>query len=118
MTENEAKAIRWISNIRDDIVIVKEEVLDNKAMLDALPRTIRQERNINAEIIINAISELDKYRSIGTVEKCREAMKIHNKACSHQLAYYDHNGHRYNGQVRFTEGIGNHDGQGNPITLQ
>lgn len=62
--------------------------------------------------------ELKHYREIGTVEECREAMKIHNKAYSHQLAYYDHNGHRYNGQVRFTEGIGNHDGQGNSLTLR
>lgn len=74
MTENEAKAIRWIRNIKDDTVIVKEEIFDNKAMCcNILPRTIRKEININAEIIIKAISELDKYREIGTVEECREA---------------------------------------------
>lgn len=76
MTENEAKAIRWIRNIKDDTVIVKEEIFDNKAMCcNILPHTIRTEININAEIIIKAISELDKYREIGTVEECREAME-------------------------------------------
>lgn len=73
MTENETKAIRWIENIRDDTVIVKEEILDSDPMRDILPHVICQERNINAEIIIKAISELDKYRSIGTVEECQEA---------------------------------------------
>lgn len=76
MTESEAKAIRWIGNIRDDTVIVKEELLDNNAMCcNILPHIIRQEKNINAEIFINAISELDKYRAIGTVEECREVME-------------------------------------------
>lgn len=54
MTENEAKAVRWIKNIRDDAV----ETLD----------LVYPGRKEKTETIIDVFEELEQYRAIGTIE--------------------------------------------------
>lgn len=58
MTEKEAKAIKWLKDVRDHNVI-------NLEFMDLV-----------AQVLIRSIEELQKYREIGTVEKFQEASNI------------------------------------------
>lgn len=76
MTENEIKALNWIRNIKNDIVLLREEsILTIEEKLGSVPIFLRNEINVNAQIIERSLTELDEYRSIGTVSECQEAVE-------------------------------------------
>lgn len=71
MTENEAKVIRFMRNVKDDTIIIESDIIGDRSNLDYFFDIIHQEKNAYVGIIKESISELDKYRTIGTVEECR-----------------------------------------------
>lgn len=72
MTENEAKAVRFIEYIKKYAV----ETIDHIAKEDIIASTVTYTRKKEkAETILAMVEELEKYRAIGTVEECRAAME-------------------------------------------
>lgn len=70
MTENEAKAIMWIENIKDDAVRTIDHMAKNEPNVSPMLYANLKKK---AETIINVYEELEQYRAIGTVEECRKA---------------------------------------------
>ena len=70
MTENEVKAINWMKNVRDDAIVTLDHIEKNEPNVSPMLYAGRKEK---AETIIKGFEELEQYRSIGTVEECREA---------------------------------------------
>lgn len=68
--ENEAKAIRWIKNVKNDAVVTLEHIAKNEPNVSPMLYTGRKEK---AETIIRMLEELQQYRKLGTVEECQEA---------------------------------------------
>lgn len=66
MTENEAKAIKWMKNVRDDAVVTLDHIQKNEPNVSPMLYTGRKEK---AETIIAVFEELEQYRAIGTVEE-------------------------------------------------
>lgn len=93
MTENEAKAMRWIKNIRDDAV----ETLDllypgrkekTETIIDVFEELERYRAIGTIEFLtdmksnyVEVLSDLRQYQKIGTVEECREAREMTRKYC-------------------------------------
>ena len=71
MTENEAKAIKWMKNVRDDAVVTLDHIQKNEPNVSPM---LYEGRKQKAETIIVGFEELEQYRAIGTVEECRAAM--------------------------------------------
>ena len=75
MTENEAKAIRFIEYIKNYAV----ETLDHIDKGDAIASTVtHMGKKEKAETILAMVEELKKYRAIGTPEECRAAVEKQN----------------------------------------
>lgn len=72
MTVNEAKAVKWMKNVRDDAVVTLDYIARNELNVSPMLYAGRKEK---AETIINGFEELEKYRTIGTVEECRAAVE-------------------------------------------
>ena len=72
MTENEAKAIKWMKNVRDDAIVTLDHIEKNDPNVSPMLYAGRKEK---AETIIKGFEELEQYRSIGTVEECRDAVE-------------------------------------------
>ena len=70
MTEQEAKAIKWIKSVRDDAVVTLDHIKKNEPNVSPVLYAGRKER---AEAILNAFEELEQYRELGAVEELREA---------------------------------------------
>lgn len=70
MTEQEAKAIKWIKNVKDDAVVTLDCIAKNEPNVSPMFYAGRKEK---AEVILNAFDELKQYRALGTVEELREA---------------------------------------------
>lgn len=70
MTENEAKSIKWMKCVRDDAVVTLDNIAKNEPNVSPMLYAGRKEK---AETIIKGFEELEQYRTIGTVEECREA---------------------------------------------
>ena len=70
MTENEAKAIKWIKNVRDDAVITLDHIQNNEPNVSPM---LYEGRKQKAETILEMCEELEQYRAIGTVEECKTA---------------------------------------------
>ena len=70
MTENEAKAIKWMKSVRDDAVVTLDRITKNEPDVSPMFYAGRKEK---AETITKWFEELEEYRAIGTVEECREA---------------------------------------------
>lgn len=73
--ENEAKAIKWMKNVRDDAVVTLDHIVKNEPNVTP---TLYAGRKEKAETIIRMLEELEQYRAIGTVEECREARERQN----------------------------------------
>ena len=72
MTENEAKAVKWMKNVRDDAVVTLDYIVKNEPNVSPMLYAGRKEK---AETIINGFEELEQYRTIGIVEECRAAVE-------------------------------------------
>lgn len=70
MTKNEVKAIKWMKCVKDDAVVTLDYIAKNEPNVSPMLYTGRKGK---AETIINGFEELEQYRSIGTIEECREA---------------------------------------------
>nr|DAG74527.1 MAG TPA: hypothetical protein [Caudoviricetes sp.] len=67
MTENEAKAIRFIENIKNHAVVTLDHIVKEEPNVSPLIYKGREEK---ADTILTMIEELEQYRAIGTPEEC------------------------------------------------
>ena len=65
MTENEAEAIKWMKNIKDDAVATLDHIKNNEPNVSPVLYEGRKEK---AETIIKGFEELGRYRAIGTIK--------------------------------------------------
>lgn len=72
MTENEEKAVRFIKNIKDNVVTTLEQLEKEEPNVGAVIFKGRKEKT-NA--ILAMVEELQQYRAIGTVEECSAAVE-------------------------------------------
>lgn len=72
MTENEEQAVKWMKSVRDDAVAILDYIAKNEPNVSPMLYAGRKEK---AGVIIKGFEELERYRAIGTVEECREAME-------------------------------------------
>lgn len=67
MTENEAKAIRFIENIKNHAMVTLDHIAREEPNVSPLIYKGREEK---ADTILTMIEELEQYRAIGTPEEC------------------------------------------------
>lgn len=67
MTENEAKAIRFIENIKNHAMVTLDHIAREEPNVSPLIYKGREEK---ADTILTMIEELQQYRAIGTQEEC------------------------------------------------
>lgn len=67
MTENEAKAIRFIENIKSHAMATLDYIAKEEPNVSPLVYKGREEK---ADTILTMIEELRQYRAIGTPEEC------------------------------------------------
>ena len=72
MTENEAKAVRFIENIKNHAVITLDQIAKEEPNVSPLVYKGREEK---ANTILVMVEELKQYRAIGTPEECRAAVE-------------------------------------------
>lgn len=72
MTENEAKAVRFIENIKNHAVITLDQIAKEEPNVSPLVYKGREEK---ANTILAMVEELKQYRAIGTPEECRAAVE-------------------------------------------
>lgn len=73
MTENEAKAIKWMKSVRDDAVVTLDSIAKNEPNVSPMLYAGRREK---AETIIKGFEELEQYRAIGTVEEIKKVVQF------------------------------------------
>ena len=73
MTENEAKAVKFIENIKDHAVVTLDHIAKEEPNVSPLVYKGREEK---ANTILTMIEELKQYRAIGTLEECRKSVEI------------------------------------------
>ncbi len=66
MTEQEAKAIKWMINVRDYAVATLDHIAKNEPNVSPM---LYAGRKGKADAILNAFDELEQYRALGTVEE-------------------------------------------------
>lgn len=72
MTENEAKAVRFIENIKSHAMATLDHIAREEPNVSPLVYKGREEK---ADTILKMIEELRQYRAIGTPEECRAAVE-------------------------------------------
>lgn len=72
MTENEAKAVRFIENIKNHAMVTLDHIVKEEPNVSPLVYKGREER---ANTILAMVEEVQQYREIGTLEECRAAME-------------------------------------------
>lgn len=72
MTENEAKAVRFIENIKNHATVTLDHIAKEEPNVSPLVYKGREEK---ANTILVMVEELKQYRAIGTVEECRAAVE-------------------------------------------
>ena len=72
MTDNEAKAIRFIENIKSHAMATLDYIAKEEPNVSPLVYKGREEK---ADTILTMIEELQQYRAIGTLEELKAAMK-------------------------------------------
>lgn len=72
MTENEAKAVRFIENIKNHAMVTLDHIVKEEPNVSPLVYKGREER---ANTILAMVEELKQYREIGTLEECRAAVE-------------------------------------------
>ena len=70
MIEQEAKAIKWMKNIRDDAVATMDHIAKNEPKVSPMLYAGRKEK---ADVLLKMFEELEQYRALGTLEELREA---------------------------------------------
>lgn len=70
MTDNEAKAIRFIENIKSHAMVTLDYIAKEEPNVSPLFYKGREEK---ADTILTMIEELQQYRAIGTPEECKAA---------------------------------------------
>lgn len=80
MTENEAKAIRFIENIKNHAVVTLDHIAREEPNVSPLLYKGREEK---ADTILAMVQELEQYRAIGTLEELKAAMKYVHLAKKH-----------------------------------
>lgn len=73
MTENEAKAVKFIENIKDHAVVTLDHIAKEEPNVSPLVYKGREEK---ANTILAMVEELQQYRAIGTPEECRKSVEI------------------------------------------
>ena len=71
MTENEAKAVRFIENIKNHATVTLDHIVKEEPNVSPLVYKGREEK---ANTILVMVEELKQYRAIGTVDECRAAV--------------------------------------------
>lgn len=82
MTENEAKAVKFIENIKDHAVVTLDHIAKEEPNVSPLVYKGREEK---ANTILAMVEELQQYRAIGTVEEL-QTMKEHGGFTGVELA--------------------------------
>ena len=72
MTENEAKAVRFIENIKNHATVTLDYIVKEEPNVSPLVYKGREEK---ANTILVMVEELKQYRAIGTPEECRAAVE-------------------------------------------
>lgn len=72
MTENEAKAVRFIENIKSHAAVTLDHIVKEEPNVSPLFYKGREEK---ANTILAMVEELKQYRAIGTPEECRAAVE-------------------------------------------
>ena len=72
MTENEAKEVRFIENIKNHATVTLDHIAKEEPNVSPLFYKGREEK---ANTILVMIEELKQYRAIGTPEECRAAVE-------------------------------------------
>ena len=72
MTENEAKAVRYIENIKNHAWVTLDHIAKEEPNVSPLVYKGREEK---ANTILVMVEELKQYRAIGTHEECRAAVE-------------------------------------------
>lgn len=67
MTENEAKAVRFIENIKNHAMVTLDYIAKEEPNVSPLVYKGREEK---ADTILAMVEELQQYRAIGTPEEC------------------------------------------------
>ena len=92
MTENEAKAVKFIQNIKNHAVVTLDHIAKEEPNVSPLVYKGRKEK---ANTILAMVEELQQYRAIGTVEERRAAVEKQNgkkhreMPCDHCRNYDD-----------------------------
>ena len=72
VTEQEKKAIKWMQNVRDDVVVTLDHIAKEEPNVSPMLYAGRKEK---AEAIIKGFEELEQYRAIGNVEEIKANME-------------------------------------------
>ena len=72
MTENEAKAVRFIENIKNHATVTLDHIVKEEPNVSPLFYKGREEK---ANTILVMVEELKQYRAIGTPGECRAAVE-------------------------------------------
>lgn len=72
MTENEAKAVRFIENIKNHAMVTLDHIVKEEPNVSPLVYKGREEK---ANTILAMVEEVQQYREIGTPEECQAAME-------------------------------------------
>ena len=76
MTEDEAKAVRFIENIKSHAMVTLDHIAKEEPNVSPLVYKGREEK---ADTILEMVEELKQYRAIGTLEECRAAGRSNEK---------------------------------------
>lgn len=83
MTESEAKAIKWLKNVRDDAVVTLDHIQKDEPNVSPMLYTGRKRK---AETIMEMCEELQQYRAIGTIEEFKDLKEYKAKM---EMQYLD-----------------------------
>ena len=72
MTENEAKAVRFIENIKNHATVTLDHIVKEEPNVSPLFYKGREEKS---NTILVMVEELKQYRAIGTPGECRAAVE-------------------------------------------
>ena len=76
MTENEAKAVRYIENIKNNATATLDHIAKEEPNVSPLVYKGREEK---ANTILVMVEELKQYRAIGTYEEFQTAMELYKE---------------------------------------
>ena len=84
MTENEAKAVRFIENIKNNAIVTLDHIAKEEPAVSPLVYKGREEK---ANTILVMVEELKQYRAIGTPEELQDMKNNYFEALSDWRQY-------------------------------